>query len=158
MDTNSSLRVISMRKNGPHFKPSVPNHNFVSPAQTCRHNVYANRDTLVPSAQHISAACTAARVLCRGSGSKENNTPTKPVTSGREGQRHDARVHSRGLLKGRRVLGLPYLHRQPLVCTWIAASQPSGKDCGQTWALGDHSPVMGRWLAGLLLHTQLWKI
>lgn len=155
MDTNSSLRVISVRKNGPCFKPSVPNHIFVSPAQTCRHSVYANRDTLVPSAQHISTACTTARVLCRGSGSEENNTPTKLVTSGGEGQRHGARVHSWGLLKGRRVLGLPYLRTQPSVCAWIAALQPLGKDCGQTWALGDHSLVMGRWLAGLLLHTQL---
>lgn len=32
---------------------------------------------------------------------------------------HNARVHAWGLLKGRRVPGLPYQHTRPLVCAWL---------------------------------------
>lgn len=60
------LRVISTRKNCPQFKPSVPKHNSVSPAQTCRRRGCANRDRRTTSARHVSTACAATRVLRRG--------------------------------------------------------------------------------------------
>lgn len=75
------LRVISMRTNCPQFKPSVPKHNFVSPAQTCRRRGCANGDRRTTSARHVSTACAATRVLRRGSGSEDSHIHTKLFTS-----------------------------------------------------------------------------
>lgn len=71
-----------MRKNCTRFKPSVPKHNQVSLAQTCRHSGHANRDRLMTSTRYISTACTAIHVPCRGSGSKDSDIHTKLFTSG----------------------------------------------------------------------------
>lgn len=191
------LRVISTRKNCPQFKPSVPKHNSVSPAQTCRRRGCANRDRRTTSARHVSTACAATRVLRRGSGSEDSHIHTKLFTSRREvslwqvtrtmmggwrtthqgcyvaGQLPRCASSTRhyflvtrctcsgpgGLLKGRRVPGLPHQHMRPSVCARCAPSQPSGKGCRQARAaLADLSLVMGHWLASLLLDTQVWKI
>lgn len=73
-----------MRKNCTRFKLSVPQHNWVSLAQTCRHSGHANRDRLMTSTRYVSTACRAIHVPCRGSGSEDSDIHTKLFTSGRK--------------------------------------------------------------------------